>query len=64
MVTVLLEYLNHAFSICGCLLLYIITNFNRILLSFGKSFLLLLVHLLRNLLICGLSDIGGNARYF
>ena len=48
-VTVLLEYLYCAFSICGCLLLYNSLIFNSILIYFGKSFFLWLVHLPSNL---------------
>jgi len=44
-VTVLLEYLNRAFSFCGCLLFY---NLLIFLLSFGRDDLLCLIHLHSN----------------
>ena len=63
--TVLLEYLDRAFSICGCLLFYSLLILDPILLSFGKDNLLCLIHLHSNFQLvppcCGLCDIGGNS---
>ena len=47
-ITILLEYLDLTFSICGCLLFYNSLVFNPILLSFDKSSFLCLVHLYSN----------------
>ena len=63
-VTVLLEYLDRIFSICGCLLFYNLLILDPILLSFGKDYLLYLVHLYSNFQLvpsCCLCDIGGNS---
>jgi len=61
-VTVLLEHLNCTFCIFGCTLLNNSLIFNLILLSFGKSCLLWLVHLSSSfqfILPCSLSDRRG-----
>ena len=66
-VTVLLEYIDRALFICGCILLYNSLMFDPILLSLGNSCLLWLVHLSSNfqlILHCGLSDTGGNFHFF
>jgi len=58
-VTVLLEYLDHTFSICGCLLDYHSLIF---LLFFGKGYSLCLLHLHNNFQLIpphSLCDIGG-----
>ena len=44
-ITILLEYLDLTFSICGCLLFYNSLIFNLVLLYFGKGSLLCLLHL-------------------
>ena len=67
-VTVLLEHLDCAFSICSCLLLYNLLIFNYILLSIGKSRFLWLFHLpskFKIILPCCLCDIGDflNTQY-
>jgi len=62
--TALLEYPDHAFSICVYLLFYNLLIFNPILLSFGKGYLFCLVHLHSNfqpIPPCSLSDIGRNS---
>ena len=62
-VTVLLKYLDRAFSICGCLMLYNSLTFNLILLSFGKDSFLCLFHLHSNFQLippCIIADIGRN----
>ena len=66
-VTVLLEYLDHAFSICGCLLFYNSLIFNPILLSFGRGSFLCLVHLHSNfqlISLCSLCDIRPGYSWF
>ena len=65
-VTVLLKYLDHVFSICGCLLFYNSLIFACILLSFGRGSFLSLVHLHSNLKLippCNLCDIDGNLEF-
>ena len=62
--TVLLEHLDRAFSICGCLLFYNLLILDPILFSFGKDDLLCLIHLHSNFQLvppCCLCDIGGNS---
>ena len=62
--TVLLEYLDCAFSICSCLLLYNSLIFNSILLSFRKDDLLCLIHFHSNFQLIppsSLCDIGRNS---
>ena len=67
-VTVLLEYLDCTFSICGikipCVLFYDSLICNPILLSLNKGYLLCLIHLHSNVKVitpCSLCDIGGNS---
>ena len=63
-VTVLLEYIDHAFSIGGCHLFYILPIFNPIHLSVGRDSFLCLVHIHSNfqLVLPGsLCDIDGNS---
>ena len=63
-VTVLLDYLDRAFSICSYLLFYNLLILDPILLSFGKDNLLCLIHLHSNFQLvpsCCLGDIGGNS---
>ena len=62
-VTVLLEYLDRTFFICGCHLFYNSLVFDPILLSFCRGSFLCLVHLHSNfqlIPLCSLCDIGGN----
>ena len=63
-VTVLLEYLDRAFSICGYLLFYNLLILHPILLSFRRDDLLCLIPLHSNfhlVPLCCLCDIGGNS---
>ena len=65
--TVLLEYLDHTFSICGCLLIYNSLIFSPIFLSFDKGSFLCLVCFYSNfqrIPPCSLCDISWNSWFF
>ena len=66
-VTVLLEYLDRTFSICGYLLFYNLLILDPILLFFEKDCLVCLVHLHSNFQLvppCCLCDIEENSLIF